>query len=263
MTAQRKFPNRSHMLKRLYRSTFQRGAIASIMLRTTQYRAYTTRPRQFSIPFMSGNSAPRTKNFARFTRLGLIEDILLVCYSSANMREKRWLLLALYGKYSTYSKHVQNGTRNSIDWKNSNSLRLSTRFSFRTVRTSLKLPIRCAVDKSVLGIFGLSISERNAEDSGRPSIREFRVDVVQGSFTPLFSRSLVRRIDFFPLSFSLSSSSFAIESYTVWKNTTFRIHNGKSDTRDARKSLTERFHEGTGYRCAYQRARFLCPVATR
>lgn len=158
MTAQRKFPNRSHMLKRLYRSTFQRGAIASIMLRTTQYRAYTTRPRQFSIPFMSGNSAPRTKNFARFTRLGLIEDILLVCYSSANMREKRWLLLALYGKYNTYSKHVQNGTRNSIDWKNSNSLRLSTRFSFRTVRTSLKLPIRCAVDKSVLGIFGLSIS---------------------------------------------------------------------------------------------------------
>ena len=49
----------------------------------------------------------------------------------------------------------------------------------------------------------------------------------------------------------------------AWKNTTFRIHNGKSDTRDARKSLTERFHEGTGYRCAYQQARFLCPVATR
>lgn len=101
-------------------------------------------------------------------------------------------------------------------------------------------------------------------------LREFRVDVVQGSFTPLFSRSLRWRIDFFfsPLSFS---SSFTIESVNIrvyiyiraWKNTTFRIHNGKSDTRDARKSLTERFHEGTGYRCAYQQARFLCPVATR
>lgn len=102
-------------------------------------------------------------------------------------------------------------------------------------------------------------------------LREFRVDVVQGSFTPLFSRSLRWRIDFFFLS-SLFFFFFhdricehtCIYIYIrAWKNTTFRIHNGKSDTRDARKSLTERFHEGTGYRCAYQQARFLCPVATR
>ena len=45
-------------------------------------------------------------------------------------------------------------------------------------------------------------------------LREFRVDVVQGSFTPLFSRSLRWRIDFFfsPLSFS---SSFTIESVNI------------------------------------------------
>lgn len=140
------------------------------------------------------------------------------------------------------------------------------------MRTGLRtLPIRCAGDKSVLGIFGLSIS---GEECRRQRSTFHCESFASMSFKVRSHRcSLVLSVGgsiffFSPLSFS---SSFTIESVNIrvyiyiraWKNTTFRIHNGKSDTRDARKSLTERFHEGTGYRCAYQQARFLCPVATR
>ena len=141
------------------------------------------------------------------------------------------------------------------------------------MRTGLRtLPIRCAGNKSVLGIFGLSIS---GEECRRQRSTFHCESFASMSFKVRSHRcSLVLSVGgsifFSLLSLFLLLSRSNLWTYVyiyiyirAWKNTTFRIHNGKSDTRDARKSLTERFHEGTGYRCAYQQARFLCPVATR
>lgn len=91
-----------------------------------------------------------------------------------------------------------------------------------------------------------------------PSVSFASFGVVQGSFTPV-SPSLDR---FFFLSFFFPSFFSYDTKIEPWKNTTFRIHNANRIRVTRERAWPKDSTKVVEYRCAYQRARFLCPVAT-